>query len=91
MGVRGGEGGKKAGRNGCSVAKIKKLNYRDKYRFVIWKTVMGHLWGLKGWVVALALALSGISALNASMSPEIMTPLVKICGYRHQPPLLMSP
>lgn len=34
---------------------------------------MGPLWGLRGWVLALALAISGVQTLNASINPEIMT------------------
>lgn len=34
---------------------------------------MDPLWGLRGWVLALVLAISGIRTLNVSFNPEIMT------------------
>lgn len=75
--VRGGSKGvgeEKTDRDGHSVAKKNNNNnYRDKYRLVTLKIVMEPLWGLRGWVLALALAISGVRTLNASFNPEIMT------------------
>lgn len=59
-------GEEKTDRDGHSVAKKNNNNnYRDKYRLVTLKIVMEPLWGLRGWVLALALAISGVRTLNA--------------------------